>query len=59
MGLLDRAKSMLGQNKDAAKSAVDKVGDAVDDKTGGKYESQVDTAQEKATDFIDKAEGES
>lgn len=56
MSLLDKAKSLLGQNKGAATSAVDKGGDVVDEKTGGKYEDKVDTAQQKADDFIDKSD---
>jgi hypothetical protein len=58
MGLLDKIKGMLGQHKDQAKGAVEKAGDTVDDKTGGKYSSQVDTAQAKADDFIDKTKDE-
>jgi hypothetical protein len=54
MRLLDKAKSLLSQNKDKAKDAVDKGGDVVDEKTGGKYEGKVDTVQEKAKDYIDK-----
>ena len=54
MGLMDKIKGMLGQHSDQAKGAVEKAGDTVDDKTGGKYSSQVDTAQDKAEDFIDK-----
>lgn len=54
MGLMDKIKGMLGQHSEEAKGAVEKAGDAVDDKTGGKYSSQVDTAQDKAEDFIDK-----
>jgi len=56
MGLLDKAKSLLSQNRSKANDAVDKVGDLVDDKTGGKYADKVDTAQEKAKDVIDKAD---
>jgi hypothetical protein len=54
VSLLDKAKSLLSQNKDTAKGAVDKGGDVVDEKTGGKYQDKVDTAQQKADDFIDK-----
>ena len=58
MGLMDKIKSMLGQHSDEAKGAVEKAGDAVDDKTSGKYSSQVDTAQDKAEDLIDKTKDE-
>jgi hypothetical protein len=54
MGLLDKAKSLLSQNKDKADAAVDKAGDMVDEKSGGKYADKVDTAQEKAKDMIEK-----
>jgi uncharacterized protein YjbJ (UPF0337 family) len=59
MGLLDKAKSLLSQNKDKANDAVDKGGDFVDDKTGGKYTDKVDTAQDKAKDLIDKGDDQS
>ncbi len=47
MGMLDKAKSMLMKNSDKAKGAVDKAGDLIDKKTGGKYASQVDSVQEQ------------
>lgn len=56
MSILDKARSLLSKNKNAAKTGIDKAGDAVDQKTGGKYESQVNTAQAKAKDVVDKAE---
>jgi hypothetical protein len=55
MGLMDKIKGMFGKHGDQAKQGVEKVGDAVDDKTGGKYASQVDAGQEKADEFIDKS----
>ena len=48
MGFLDEAKNMLAKNKDAVESAIDKVGDLVDEKTQGKYSSFVDKAQDAA-----------
>jgi hypothetical protein len=55
MGLMDRVKSLLSQNKDKASGAIDKAGDVVDEKTDGKYADKVDTAQEKAKDMLDKS----
>jgi hypothetical protein len=52
---MDKIKGMFGKHGDQAKQGVEKVGDAVDDKTGGKYASQVDAGQEKADEFIDKS----
>jgi MT0933-like antitoxin protein len=58
MSIMDKVKSLLGQHSDQAKGAVDKAGDAVDDRTGGKFTSQVDTGQEQADKFIDQAKGD-
>ncbi|WP_030419583.1 antitoxin [Streptomyces sp. SCSIO 75703] len=47
MGIFDRFKSSQAA-KDKAKQASDAVEKQVNKKTGGKYEDQVDTAQQKA-----------
>ncbi|MFD3521766.1 antitoxin [Streptomyces sp. NPDC058653] len=47
MSMLDRLKGMMKGHEDTARKGVDKAGDAIDRKTGGKYERQVDTAQQK------------
>ena len=54
MSFMEKVKGMLGQNPDKAKQAVDKAGDMVDERTGGKHAKQVDMAQDKANDFIDR-----
>ncbi|MFI0444662.1 antitoxin [Actinomadura sp. 6N118] len=53
MSIVDKVKEMLGGHGDKAKGAVGKAGDMVDKKTGGKYADKVDTAQDKATEYID------
>ena len=53
MGLLDKVKSMLGGNVDKVKDGVDKAGDVVDEKTGGKYTDKIDMAEEKIAEVID------
>jgi hypothetical protein len=58
VNLLDRAKSLLAKNSDKAKGVVDKAGDIVDEKTGGKYADKVDTVQDKTKDALDKNEGQ-
>jgi hypothetical protein len=55
MSIVDKVKEMLGGHAEKAKDAVDKAGDMVDDKTGGKYADKVDMAQDKAKDFIEGA----
>lgn len=52
MGLLDKARSLLGQHGDKAERAIDKVADVVDDTTGGKYADQIDKGAEAAKDFV-------
>ena len=48
MGFLDKIKGLASQNAGAVNSAIDKVGDIVDEKTEGKYKGVVDGAQEAA-----------
>lgn len=48
MSVLDKVKGMLKGREDKASQAVDKAGDLIDEKTGGKYASQVDMAQNQA-----------
>jgi hypothetical protein len=48
MGLLDEAKKLIGKHDKQVDQAIEKAGDAVDDKTGGKYAAQVDKAQDIA-----------
>ncbi|MBA0048129.1 antitoxin [Mycobacterium sp. NPDC050853] len=55
-GLIDKLKSLLSGNKDKVNQAVDKVGDVIDSKTGGKYSSVVDKVQDAAKSAVDKAE---
>jgi MT0933-like antitoxin protein len=52
MGFMDKVKEMMSGHKDQASGAIDKAGDAVDDKTSGKYVDKVDTAQDKAKDML-------
>ncbi|MFD0419570.1 antitoxin [Streptomyces sp. NPDC127108] len=47
MSVMDKLKQMLKGHEDKAGQGIDKAGDFVDEKTQGKYSSQVDTAQEK------------
>ncbi|WP_370416302.1 antitoxin [Streptomyces fradiae] len=47
MSVMDKLKQMLKGHEDQAGKGIDKAGDFVDDKTQGKYSSQVDTAQDK------------
>ncbi|MEE6137081.1 antitoxin [Mycobacterium sp. 050128] len=48
MGFLDKAKDLLAQNADKVENAIDKAGEFVDDKTGGKYSDTIHKVAEEA-----------
>lgn len=56
MGLFDSAKDKIsdlaGDNQDKIEDGVDKAGDVVDDKTGGKFSDQIDNAGDTAKDKL-------
>ena len=54
MGFLDKVKSLVSQNADKVDQAIDKAADIVDQKTQGKYASQVDKVQDAAKNAVDK-----
>lgn len=62
MGLLDdlkgKAQHLIGGNEQAIKDGIEKAGDFVDSKTGGKYADKVDSVQRGASDFVDNASGQ-
>jgi len=57
MGLLDKIKAMLSGNADKVKGGLDKAGDMVDDKTGGKFGDKIDMAKDKIGDMVDDQSG--
>jgi hypothetical protein len=48
MGFLDDAKKLVDDHDDKVDEAIEKAGDFVDDKTGGKFSDQIDKAQDIA-----------
>jgi len=48
MGFLDDAKKFADEHDDQVDQAIEKAGDLVDDKTGGKYADKVDKVQDVA-----------
>ena len=56
MGFLDKVKSLVSQNADKVDQAIEKAGDIVDQKTRGKYASQVDKVQEAAKKAVEKTD---
>ncbi|HKY64896.1 MAG TPA: antitoxin [Acidimicrobiales bacterium] len=58
MGLMDKVKSMLGQHGDRVEGGIDRGGDLIDEKTGGKHATHVDKGQDAAKDDLRKLDGE-
>ncbi len=58
MGLLDNISAAIGGHEDQVKDGIDKIGDLVDDKTGGQYAGQVDQAQDFLKSQVDNANAE-
>jgi hypothetical protein len=58
VGLLDdlkgKAQQVIGGNHEAIKNGIEKAGDFVDSKTGGKHADKIDSVQRGASDFVDK-----
>jgi hypothetical protein len=50
MSMLDKLKQMIKGHESTADKGIDKGGDYLDQRTGGKYQSQVDTGQDKLRD---------
>lgn len=57
MGLFDKAGDLAKEHEDKIEAGIDKVGDIIDEKTGGKYSEQVDQAQKTANEQLDKLTG--
>ena len=54
MGFMDKVKGMLSGHRDQAEQGIEKGGDVIDDKTGGKYADHVDKGQDAAKDAVRK-----
>ncbi|MFI2565451.1 antitoxin [Paenarthrobacter sp. NPDC018779] len=62
MGLFEdlqgKAQDLIAGNEEAIQDGIEKVGDFVDEKTDGKFASQVDLVQGAASDFVSHIDGE-
>src|SRR5438309_928924 len=50
--LKDRAAEMMSKHGDQAGQGLDKAGQMIDEKTGGKYSDQINTGVGKAKDML-------
>jgi hypothetical protein len=51
--MVDKAKDLVGSNKESVKDGIDKAADAADKATGGKATDDIETGAEKAKDVVD------
>lgn len=58
MSMMDKLKSMVRGRESQTRKGVDKAGDAVDERTQGRYRGQVDTAQDKLRDEFGREQGQ-
>ncbi len=54
MGIFDDLKDAADKHEDQVEQGIDKVGDLIDEKTGGKFADQVDQAQDFLKGHIGK-----
>jgi hypothetical protein len=52
--LKDKAEELAQQHGDKISDGLEKVGDLVDKKTGGKHTDKIDTAVDKAQEYVEK-----
>lgn len=51
-GIVDKGKDLAAENADKIDDVVDKAGDFIDSKTGGKFADQIDKVQDAAKKAI-------
>ncbi|WP_314143229.1 antitoxin [uncultured Rhodococcus sp.] len=51
-GMVDKGKDLAAENSDKIDDVVEKAGDFIDNKTGGKYSDKIDKVQEAAKKAI-------
>ncbi|MBB6170837.1 rRNA-processing protein FCF1 [Nocardiopsis mwathae] len=49
---MDKLKKAAGRNRDKVAEGVDAAAEAAKEKTGGKYDEQIDKAAEKGKDIL-------
>lgn len=52
MGLLDKARGVIGKNAGKVEGAIDKAAHVADDRTGGKYADQIDAGADRAKGVV-------
>ena len=50
--MADKAKDFVGDHDKQSDEALDKASEFVDDKTGNKYDSQIQSGEDKAENYL-------
>ncbi|HOA28003.1 MAG TPA: antitoxin [Arachnia sp.] len=58
MGVFDSIADAAKQHEAKIEEGIEKVGDLIDEKTGGKFADQVDKVQNLANEGLDKLTGD-
>lgn len=57
-GLVGQAQDLVAKNEEAIKGGIEKTGDFIDEKTGGKFAEHVDKVQGAASGLTEKMAGD-
>ena len=49
---MDQAKKLASEHSDVADQGMDKAAEMAGEKTGGKYDSQIQAGEQKAEDYL-------
>ena len=51
-GMADEAKKLAGEHPDAANKGIEAAGQVAGEKTGGRFDSQINQGEQKAEGFL-------
>lgn len=57
MGIFDQAGDLAKQHHETIEGGIEQAGNFIDEKTGGKYQGQIDQAQDFANQQLDRFSG--
>lgn len=52
MGIFDKAKDLAAEHSDQVDQGIERAGNTVDDRTGGKYSEHVDKGQHTIGEYL-------
>jgi len=51
-GMADEAKNLASEHADVANKGIDEAGQVAGEKTGGRFDSQIEQGEQKAREFL-------